>query len=366
MKIQSSTKANREFFPALHGLRGIAVLYVVVSHLGIRGLFLFPILHNAIGKVGVWIFFVLSAFLLTTHLYYDIEISSSKFFSILQYTVHRVFRIYPLFLCVLILHAIRGDISILGIFGHLLLIRGREELWAIPVEFQYYFIMPVIVISTIYISQKYANLLLMTSLIVTLLYGMMHPEEVFSNGLNIIPKLPPFLLGSMLSLLFYKKDISSLGSRFRFISLIPIISLTMLIITTVFFRRISLGTLPNFYAPWLSGAIGISVAGLIYSALLLPSFSKFIGAKPLVFLGEISFSIYLLHFFIIDIVKNIPNLSTTAQAWISLGLSIICAYISYRVIEKPGISLGKKIAQSLQKTDLIRQTHSTVNNDERA
>lgn len=366
MKYQSLTKDNREFFPALHGLRGIAVLFVVVSHLGNSGLFLFPILHNAIGKVGVWIFFVLSAFLLTSHLYSDIEISSSKFFSILQYIIHRIFRIYPLLLFVLILHAIRGDISILEILRHLLLIQGWEELWAIPVEFQYYFIIPVIVISTIYISQKYSYLLLITALILTLLYGVTYSNEVFSNGLNIIPKLTPFLLGSMLSLLFRKNNNLSQAFRFKFISLIPAISITMLFITTIFFRRVNLGTLPIFYAPWLSVAIGVSAAGLIYSALLLPIFSKFIGAKSLVFLGEISFSIYLLHMFIIDIVKNIPNTSTTTQAWMSLVLSVICAYISYRIIEKPGISMGKKIAQSLQKTDLIRHTHSTVNNDERA
>ena len=42
--------AKKEFFAPLQGLRGIAVLYVLLSHLGNAGLFLLPVPHDAIGK----------------------------------------------------------------------------------------------------------------------------------------------------------------------------------------------------------------------------------------------------------------------------------------------------------------------------
>ena len=357
-------KNSRTFFPALHGLRGIAVLYVVLSHLGDFNLFLFPIPHNAMGKVGVWIFFALSAFLLTTHLYQDIESASSKFLPILQYTVSRIFRIYPLFLIVLVFHVIGGHISALGFLKHALLTRGWGDLWAIPVEFQYYFLMPVIVIGALNLSKKSAGLLLTAALAAVLLYGAAHPDQVFSNELNIVPKLAPFLLGSMLSLLFYRDF--SLESRSRFAFLIPIISVAALIINTILFRMIKYGDLPEFYAPWLSIAIGMSVSGVIYSTLLFPAFGDYLAVKPLIYLGEISFSMYLLHMFVVGNVIKISSLSGGVRAWISLGLIIICSSISYYAIEKPGIRMGKMVFQYLQKTKFARRMNSAINDNKRA
>ena len=51
---------------SLDGLRGFAVLLVLLSHMSLVGINLVPGLDFAgIGKAGVYLFFVLSAFLLT-------------------------------------------------------------------------------------------------------------------------------------------------------------------------------------------------------------------------------------------------------------------------------------------------------------
>lgn len=347
---------RREFFPALHGLRGLAVLYVVISHLGYNGIFLIPIQHDYIGKVGVWIFFVLSAFLLTTHLYDDIESASSNLLAILQYVTQRIFRIFPLLLLVLVFLVIKGDIPAAEFLKHLLLLQGYGEHWAIQVEFQYYFIMPIIVISTIRMSPQKALLLFIAILLITFFNNIVNYEVIFPAGSDLIPKLFPFLIGSTLSFLFYKNKNLFLESRSKFMLLIPMIGLIMLLIGTFLFRSQRLDASSRLYAPWISLGISLAIAILIYSGLRLPVFNKFMGIKPLTFLGEISFSIYLLHGFIIEAVKNLP-LSTTFQAWISLVLSIVIAYISYRLVEKPGIRLGKKITQNILKPDLIHQVH---------
>ena len=50
----------------LDGLRGVAVLFVVASHLSTEGLDVLPYLNlEGAGKYGVYLFFSLSAFLLT-------------------------------------------------------------------------------------------------------------------------------------------------------------------------------------------------------------------------------------------------------------------------------------------------------------
>ncbi|MCX5871538.1 MAG: acyltransferase [Deltaproteobacteria bacterium] len=339
---------NKIFFAPLHGLRGIAALYLVVAHLGQYGLFLLPIPHDAIGKVGVWIFFVLSAFLLTTHLCHDLETTSSKVFSLLKYTVHRIFRIYPLFIFSLTIHLIYRDISRIEFIQHLFLIQGRSELWAIPVEFQYYFIMPVIAMSTLYLPRRKVILLLAATLMVALFYGIAQPASVFSNKLNIIPKLAPFLLGSILALLLYKKKPASPQSQPKFVFFTPTACLVMLLITTVLFRCIAKNYISISFAPWLSIAIGASVMGLIYFALQPTAVSTLLGARPLVFLGEISFSVYLLHMFVIRFALSLHGLPIVTKAWLSLGLSVLCAIISYWIIERPGIHIGKKISQKLR------------------
>ena len=346
MKNQSVIGTNRKYLPALNGLRGIACLYVIITHLRNGNLYLFPLPYTKIaGMVGVWIFFVLSAYLLTTNLYSYLEVTSSKFFSILKYAIYRIFRIYFLYLFVLIIHAFLGDISIAGIFGHILLRKGWHELWTIPVEYKSYIMIPVIAISTLRLSGKYVIFLFLIALTAAVFFSMSYPDDVFCDDLHILPKLTPFLFGSLLSLMISKKLIPSLESKSRSAFIVSIISLVVLFISTIFFRQMVIGS----YAPWTSIVISMSVAGIIYSAVQMPAFGKLIGIKPLAFLGEISFSMYLLHIFLINLVMNLFDLSATVQAWVSLGLIILCSYVTYSIIEQPGIRMGRKVAQHLQK-----------------
>ena len=111
------------FQASLHGLRGLAVLYVVASHVGNAGFSLLPLPMDAIGKVGVWIFFSLSAYLLTSRLA-DRVSKGSISGEILSYAAHRIFRIYPLYLCVLLIHFALGDMSLQVMGLHVLLADG--------------------------------------------------------------------------------------------------------------------------------------------------------------------------------------------------------------------------------------------------
>jgi peptidoglycan/LPS O-acetylase OafA/YrhL len=52
------------YYPFLDGLRGLAVLFVIISHWFPHGVF--PNYFFAFGKIGVYIFFVLSGYLITS------------------------------------------------------------------------------------------------------------------------------------------------------------------------------------------------------------------------------------------------------------------------------------------------------------
>ena len=81
----------RVYRPFIDGLRAIAILTVVGSHISLPGF--------SGGFVGVDIFFVISGYLIINQIVEDIE---NKRFSILDFATRRTFRILPAFLLVLV------------------------------------------------------------------------------------------------------------------------------------------------------------------------------------------------------------------------------------------------------------------------
>lgn len=347
MKHPSFTKTESEFFLALHGLRGIAILYVVVSHFGHHGLALGPVPHQGMGKVGVWIFFGLSAFLLTRQLYQDLAAATSKPTALLHYAIRRIFRIYPLYGLVLMLHALRGNLSWWGVLEHLMLRRGQGEFWAIPVEFQYYGLIPVIVLGALQGSRPWASGWLLAGLTATGLFGLTQPARVFASELDIIPKLAPFLLGSLLALWHDPTRRAPPVSPGWLAGLVPSLSLATLLIATGLFRQMHLGVLSQEWAPGLSMVLGLAVAGMMASAVRPTFIGQWLSVKPLVLLGQWSFGLYLLHLFAMSLVMRLPGVPTIFQAWLALGLSVGGAALAYWAIEQPGMRLGQRVAQAL-------------------
>ncbi|GAB3464664.1 SGNH hydrolase domain-containing protein [Kineococcus endophyticus] len=84
--------AGRKFRPDIEGLRAVAVLLVVLYHAGVPGL--------TGGFVGVDVFFVISGFLITTHLVSELERTGRL--SLAAFYGRRVRRLLPLSLLVLL------------------------------------------------------------------------------------------------------------------------------------------------------------------------------------------------------------------------------------------------------------------------
>jgi peptidoglycan/LPS O-acetylase OafA/YrhL len=70
------------------------------------------------------------------------------------------------------------------------------------------------------------------------------------------------------------------------------------------------------------------------------SFYQCSVGKAFLWLGKISYSLYLLHPLVNDliVVQDNPVLNVLVQT----AASIAVAYLAYTFIEKPGIALGKK------------------------
>jgi len=170
---------NRQYYPALDGLRGLAILLVVVYHnFGFIDYFFF-------GWLGVDLFFVLSGFLIT-----DILLKTVGTKNYLKnFYIRRILRIFPLyylFLIVFLLIIPRLNIELnikyytdnqiwlwtylqnwLYIFKDLDQTNALNHLWSLAVEEQFYLLWPLVIM--IIRKPKYL-LLVISSLLAGVLF----------------------------------------------------------------------------------------------------------------------------------------------------------------------------------------------------
>src|SRR5947209_3439497 len=135
--------------PSLDGLRAISITLVMLSHL-LKWKHISVAVLGAYGSLGVFIFFVLSGYLITNLLLREYQRTST--ISLRDFYLRRAFRIFPaafVFLVVVIvlyrhqmtwfhvaaavLYVANMDITRPWIFGHL---------WSLSIEEQFYLLWP--------------------------------------------------------------------------------------------------------------------------------------------------------------------------------------------------------------------------------
>jgi len=344
-------KKPTSFVGALHGLRGIAVLYVLLSHDGLRGWFLVPfVAYQQIGKLGVLIFFVLSAFLLTNRLTEELLVEHNKWRSLAAYFVHRVFRIYPLFLIVLALKVTLGNFDFSDLLRHVLLLEGRAVFWAIPVEFKYYFVIPLIALAAAAFSIRAVIYTLGVAAIAAIGVDCLYPREIFSDDIALYTKSLPFLLGSLLALLVYSGNKGGALLKGVLRSLLPWISLGAMLGATVLYKLTVTHHLSAYLYLFVELIMSLAIMGLITVSLDDSLIGRVLAHRALVFFGEVSFSLYLLHGSVAPYIARLPYIDSYARAWLSLGALLLIAWGSYSLIERPGMKTGFQIGRWIKES----------------
>ena len=67
--------------------------------------------------------------------------------------------------------------------------------------------------------------------------------------------------------------------------------------------------------------------------------------RPLIFLGTISYSVYLVHAVVIHVVPRLDNAVLTIVMWIALVIAV--SSLTYVLVEKPAQELGHRLARSI-------------------
>lgn len=326
------------------GVRGFALMIVVVMHA--TGLF-FPSLHDHLGgtgQPGVWLFFVLSAFLLT-HKFIN---SGFSFLNVLSYLLGRTIRILPIFYIAVLIYYLMGFYDLEKMKSIISFDSTYIHLWTIPIEFKFYFLLPIVVYLASSIQKvagrKYSLLFLV---LLTLAFAFIYPytdDEI--NG-RLSYYIPVFMYGIIIAFMYncFQIKISSLVSDGVSIAIILIF-----IMLTPPFQGVN-GWLGNKFV-----VLGPFIALFVYLQVNSSGYiSTLLSSKIMADLGKYSFSIYLFHIMIIFIVY--PNFLGNITAYlVTIALCIGGGAIAYHCIESPLESfrhkLMKRITQAYQNQNI--------------
>lgn len=343
------------YLPGLNGLRAIAALSVVISHISIASNDFGLGNHGGwfFASYGVTIFFTLSGFLITFLLLKENE---KQIIDIKKFYVRRILRIWPIYylylIIALIILVISYQINISSlpyyfffcanvpyIFGGSQLLIAH--LWSIGVEEQFYLFWPVL----IKIFNKRIKVIVI--LLILILISLKFIVRYFSYNLTLITFLEVnrfecMLIGAIGAILYNEKNIITNKYLLNFyVQFLAWITLLFIVLGKI-----------NTPGPTEDVFMSFVTLILIIGQISLNS-KKIINLenKTFDFLGKISYGIYVIHPLIIYLLSKLlgnMNLNFYAKFIIVyfgvILLTILISHISYKYYEKPFLKLKKQFA----------------------
>lgn len=330
-------------FKALDGLRGFAVLLVLLSHTSIAQLYLFDVLDfSKAGRTGVYLFFILSAYLLDGQIANKLQKKQANNLYWKNYFLRRFTRIYPLFALSLIAYFMVDRLGYSTAINessdipmHLLLQRGKSIFWSIPVEFVYYFISPIL----IYISYKWLNwqLKFVIPLFILFMAAVFIGNErgVFSE-ISTFKFLIIFLFGALLAIFELVRPTWFSSGKKGIFELAGFLAFFVLIFSTPAFLDVITDRQIVFFRPRYHIVFGLAGVSLIVACKYGMGWIKRIfELKLLRFFGAISFSMYLIHTLVLRAIILFFKLDGQLALLLFFVITISVSVLSYTFIEKP-------------------------------
>ncbi|MCX8998128.1 acyltransferase [Rhizobiaceae bacterium BDR2-2] len=346
----ASSDANRSgvhlaYRPDIDGLRSLAVLPVVAYHLGL------PFVKG--GFVGVDVFFVISGYLITGILMRDFEPQLRPGW-LWRFYERRARRIFPAFFTVILVSLFVGyfvlfpiEFEALGknaiaatLFASNIYLYATSNYfdvstntnallhtWSLAVEEQFYLLFPIILLLLCRHARRWLSLSIFALGMLSLgLCVFMTAYQAEAAFYIVFFRMWELLAGSFLAvtpLAFLRK---------RFLCEIAGLGGLILIAAAVYFYYANM----NFPGIWAAapvfGAAAIIFAGSDNRTLT----ARLLSLSPLVFIGRISYSLYLWHWPIIVFYHlHVGRVLSMEEKWTLFAISTAAAYISWRFVEQP-------------------------------
>jgi peptidoglycan/LPS O-acetylase OafA/YrhL len=353
LRVESRGLAKHTYYPALDGLRTIAVGIVLCAHGGVSWF--------RSGGVGVDIFFVLSGFLITTILSH--ECARTGAISFRNFYARRFLRLLPALLLTCALVAVAKpalgepfpgtDIALAltytanwaqALYNYYL--TWLNHCWSLAIEEQFYLIWPWVIIG---LERAFrgpatkAGVLLLGAACIAV-YRAWHvgvwTDERINFGLDT--RMDSLMVGAALAYFVQwfngPRRVSDAGLPNRLLGWVaaPLALATLFVIPQVV----------TWYSPWM-GWIGYvivaSLSAIVLTDLVIGRHSLLapvLALRPMVFVGRISYGLYLLHlpvYFAVE--KVIPTSPLAVRLGWKISVSLALATASYYWVEKRFLAL---------------------------
>lgn len=336
----------------LDGLRGLAVLLVLASHASNAGLDLAPGLHaNGLGRPGVFLFFVLSSFLLTGQLLG--RVSQREPICWRRFAARRLLRIVPAYALTLGVLVALGVMQAGPALEHLVLLRAEHHFWTIPVEVLFYLTLPVLVLVLGPLRSPLARIGVLAAMAIglRLAFAPDFTSEPPHYRPNVAPFLPIFLVGSALAVAapYFSKTSERTQLVLRLVGTLSAVCLVLLT-PSIWgaLQGVPQGTpiVHTRFHLWFD-LFALLWAAVLVGALQPSGWLRAVASwAPFRWLGQISYSVYLLHALVLGYFVERGGTLGLPAGWLGPAFFFATCAVgaaSYWLVERPflGVLSGR-------------------------
>jgi peptidoglycan/LPS O-acetylase OafA/YrhL len=316
--------------------------------------------------LGVDAFFTLSGFLITTLLLEEWQVHGAV--SLRKFYLRRVLRLFPALACLLLVYALFAVVlggsdrngRLQGALYAIMYIANwiqaldlsfpKEELgyvWSLAIEEQFYLLWPLTLILLVRIGRFRPNRMkvIMVAIVASLVAWRTFLSYSGASGPRLFfgtdARLDQLVVGCSLGVMYTTRLKQSVGSwRLNLAAAVALGFIGWRVFSS------------NYWVPWLfTGGLtltSLAVGILIYACVTesLPVLNRVLSAKWLVFIGTISYSLYLWHVLVVRVISETP---VGQLGWVSVPVkvlfSVAVACGSYYLIELPFLRRKKDFAR---------------------
>lgn len=342
-----NTSPEHLYKPYLDGVRGLSILLVAVSHGGLG--------HVVPGGLGVTVFFFISGYLITTLLLKEIKENGAVRLG--DFYMRRLWRLMPalmvyVFLSLVIYYLFHQPIdvkeplsSIFYLSNYYNIFLGYEPLvgtfspysvlWSLAIEEHFYlFFAPLMAVVR---TRRLLTICIAVMLFIPLIVrGWVTHDTVaiFSENYTYYAteaRLDSIAYGCLLAVIGYKRCPWLKPAHVLTIALGGL--LFSLVYRDVYFRQVARYSLQGICLYFIFGE-------LIFSEKV-EYFRKVLSVRFLVFIGKISYSMYLYHWIALILMIAYLGRAQSTVAWQAgyWSLTFFLATLSYYLVERPTLRL---------------------------
>jgi peptidoglycan/LPS O-acetylase OafA/YrhL len=350
--------------PALDGVRGLAILFVLGNHAPLGRLS--SLLPG--GFAGVDIFFVLSGFLITTLLVQEFDTTGS--ISLRDFYIRRALRLAPALIAMLLVLCIfsylaydkaraRGNCldALIALFyaSNWVRVFSRNQLgflahtWSLSVEEQFYILWPIILWLLLRFTSKRRYVVLVAAAVSVLSWLVniylarqlaSAPRLVLHLCFGLDSRAETLMVGCILGVVLSSGFMNESAKNIlrRWLAVVAPLSLLCLLAFSVFSHLIG----PVFFY------FGFVVLALLAATLILDVMvrpqgitSRLLAMKWLVWMGSVSYGLYLWHWPIFT-AMNKAGFKGWTVVLVGTPLTFLFVLSSYYFMERPLLELRKR------------------------